>query len=163
MTLYEKCVKNRSFNGYKMIRFPYKSNDRSNKFSMYIFLPDRRDGLQHLLELFHSDDDLFHGDFDLEQETLASLWIPKFKISTTFEPEDVMKELGLTLPFEKTNKEFSGLKYLLHGDFDLEQETLASLWIPKFKISTTFEPEDVMKELGLTLHLSKKPIKSLVG
>ncbi|PWA64107.1 serpin-ZX [Artemisia annua] len=109
MTLYEKSVKYRSFNGYKMIRFPYKSNDRSNKFSMYIFLPDRRDGLQHLLELFHSDDDLFHGDFNLKRETLASLWIPKFKISTTFEPEDVMKELGLTLPFEKTNTEFSGI------------------------------------------------------
>nr|GEW03077.1 serpin-ZX [Tanacetum cinerariifolium] len=40
-------------------------------------------------------------------ETLCHLWIPKFKISSSFEPEDVMKKMGLTLPFEKTNREFT--------------------------------------------------------
>ncbi|GJY04643.1 serpin-ZX [Tanacetum coccineum] len=110
MTLDENFVEYCSFNSYKMIKFPYKSNDKSNKFSMYMFLPDRRNGLQHLLELFHSNDDLFHGDFDLKWVTLRYLWIPKFKISTTFKPEEVMKKLGLTLPFEKTNTEFSGIE-----------------------------------------------------
>ncbi|PWA55469.1 serpin-ZX [Artemisia annua] len=106
MTLEETRFEYGSFNGYKMIKFPYKSSDESKNFSMYIFLPDRKDGLQHLLELFHSNDDLFHGEFALKEETLRSLWIPKFKISTKFEPQDVMEELGLTLPFDRTNIEF---------------------------------------------------------
>ncbi|PWA92738.1 serpin-ZX [Artemisia annua] len=98
-----------SFEGYKMIKFPYKSKDQLNKFSMYIFLPHEKDGLKNLLEHFHSDDALFHGDFDLKYERFDELWIPKFKISCTFEPEDVMKQVGLTLPFKKTNKELSGI------------------------------------------------------
>ncbi|PWA58742.1 serpin-ZX [Artemisia annua] len=98
-----------SFNGYKIIKLPYKSNDRLNKFSMYIFLPDRNDGLLNLLELFHSDGALFHGDFDLKPEWLSDLWIPKFKISCEFDPNNVMEQMGLTLPFEKTNKELSGI------------------------------------------------------
>ena len=65
--------------------------------------------MKNLLKLFHSDDDLFHGDFDLKEERLNNLWIPKFKISCTFEPEDVTKQMGFTLPFEKTNKELSGI------------------------------------------------------
>ncbi|GJS32524.1 serpin-ZX [Tanacetum coccineum] len=110
MTLDELRVKYGSFNGYRMIKLPYKSNDRSKyTFSMYIFLPDRIDGLQDLIEVFHADDTLFHGDFDLKMETLWRLWIPKFKISSSFEPEDVMKIMGLTLPFEKSNSEFTGI------------------------------------------------------
>ncbi|GKE13740.1 serpin-ZX, partial [Tanacetum coccineum] len=69
----------------------------------------RNDGLLNLLELFHSDGALFHGDFDLKPEWLSNLWIPKFKISCTFDPNNVMEQMGLTLPFEKTNKELSGI------------------------------------------------------
>ncbi|GKB91772.1 serpin-ZX [Tanacetum coccineum] len=76
---------------------------------MYMFLPHEKDGLKNLLQLFHSDDALFHGDFDLEYERLNKIWIPKFKISCSFEPEDVMKQMGFTLPFEKTNKQLSGI------------------------------------------------------
>ncbi|GJW30558.1 serpin-ZX [Tanacetum coccineum] len=93
---------------YKMIKLPYKSEGKLN-LSMYIFLPHKRDGLQNLLQLFHSDDALFHGDFDLRHEEFDELWIPKFKISCKFEPKDVMKQMGLTLPFEPANKEFSGI------------------------------------------------------
>ncbi|PWA77820.1 serpin-Z10 [Artemisia annua] len=109
MTLREPSFDYGSFQGFKMIKLPYKINDQSNRFSMYIFLPDRQDGLQDLLKLFHSNDTLFHGDFDLKWTKFRHLWIPKFKISTTFDPEDVMKQMGLTLPFLKTNTEFSGI------------------------------------------------------
>ncbi|GKD47033.1 serpin-ZX [Tanacetum coccineum] len=69
-----------SFKDYKMIKFPYKSEHRSNKFSMYLFLPHEKDGLKNLLQLFHSNDALFSGDFDLENEWLNTIWVPKFKI-----------------------------------------------------------------------------------
>ncbi|PWA37816.1 serpin-ZX [Artemisia annua] len=99
-----------SFEGYKMIKLPYKSNKgKSNKFSMYIFLPHEKAGLKKLLQIFHSNDALFHGEFDLKMQSFDELWIPKFKISCKFEAKDVMKEMGLTLPFKETNKELSGI------------------------------------------------------
>ncbi|PWA93110.1 serpin-ZX [Artemisia annua] len=108
MTVYKRFYYG-SFKGYKMIKFPYKCKDPSKKFSMYIFLPHEKDGLKNLMELFHSDDALFHGDFDLKKERFDELLIPKFRISCTFEPEDVIKQMGLTLPFENSNTELSGI------------------------------------------------------
>ncbi|GKC63122.1 serpin-ZX, partial [Tanacetum coccineum] len=99
-----------SYEGYKMIKLPYKSDKgKSNKFSTYIFLPHEKAGLKKLLQNFHSNDALFHGEFDLTLQKFDELWIPKFKISCSFEPKDVMKRMGLTLPFEETNKELSGI------------------------------------------------------
>ncbi|GJW68047.1 serpin-ZX [Tanacetum coccineum] len=60
----------------------------SNEFSMYTFLLNRKDGLQNQLVHFLSNDALFHGDFDLKEERLNNVWIPKFEISCAFEPED---------------------------------------------------------------------------
>ncbi|GJV31223.1 serpin-ZX [Tanacetum coccineum] len=99
-----------SFEGFNMIKLPYKSDKgKSNKFSMYIFLPHEKAGLKNLLQTFHSNDALFQGEFDLTRQEFDTLWIPKFKISCNFEPKDVMKQMGLTLPFEKKNKELSGI------------------------------------------------------
>ncbi|GJU27477.1 serpin-ZX [Tanacetum coccineum] len=99
-----------SFEGYKMIKLPYKSDKgKSNKFSMYIFLPHEKAGLKNLLQTFHSNDALFHGEFDLTRQKFDEIWIPKFKISCEFEARNVMKQMGLTLPFEETNKELSGI------------------------------------------------------
>nr|XP_043616295.1 serpin-Z1-like [Erigeron canadensis] len=96
------------FEGCKILQVPYKSKGRiSNRYSMYIFLPDRKDGLKELLQVFHSDPALFHEDFYLEPRFLEELWIPKFKISFKFEADNVVKQMGLTLPFELTNEEFS--------------------------------------------------------
>ncbi|GJV73069.1 serpin-ZX [Tanacetum coccineum] len=99
-----------SFDDCKMIKLPYKSDKgKSNKFSMYIFLPHEKAGLKKLLQNFHSNDALFHGKFDLTRQKFDELWIPKFKISCKFEAKDVMKQMGLTLPFEEKNKELSGI------------------------------------------------------
>ncbi|PWA44707.1 serpin-ZXA [Artemisia annua] len=92
-----------------MIKIPYESKGELNNFSMYIFLPDRKDGLKNLLQLFHSNDALFHGEFKLKRVSFDMLWIPKFKFFCKFEPIDVLKQRGLTLPFEVTNKELSGI------------------------------------------------------
>nr|XP_043608820.1 serpin-ZX-like [Erigeron canadensis] len=93
-----------SFEDVKILRIPYESKDQ---FSMYIFLPDTKDGLQDLLQLFHSDPALFHERFNLTLRHLDELWIPKFKISYKFEAHEVIKQMGLTLPFEPTNLELS--------------------------------------------------------
>ncbi|PWA42125.1 serpin-ZX [Artemisia annua] len=96
-----------SFSGYSMLKIPYETNGQSNEFSMYIFLPDRKDGLQDLLQVFHSDNSLFYRNFYLKERKLDEVWIPKFKITYKFEAHDVMKEMGLTLPFDPNNKEIT--------------------------------------------------------
>ncbi|GJS11644.1 serpin-ZX [Tanacetum coccineum] len=68
---------------------------------------DSKDGLQDLLQMFHSDNALFYGDFNLEKRKLDEVWIPKFKITYKFEAQDVMEEMGLTLPFDPNNKEIT--------------------------------------------------------
>ncbi|GKE83967.1 serpin-ZX [Tanacetum coccineum] len=97
------------FNGFNMFKQPYESNGQSNEFSMYIFLPDRIDGLQDLLQLFQSDPSLFYRDFNLQRRRPDELWIPKFEMSCTFNAHDVMQQMGLTLPFDKKNKGLSGI------------------------------------------------------
>nr|GEU43183.1 serpin-ZX [Tanacetum cinerariifolium] len=76
---------------------------------MYIFLPEKKDGLRDLLEVFHSDHALFHGKLELDYRKLDELWIPKFKISYKLKAHDIMKEMGLTMPFKQMNKELSGI------------------------------------------------------
>ncbi|GJU34141.1 serpin-ZX [Tanacetum coccineum] len=76
------------FNGFNMFKKPYESNGQSNEFSMYIFLPDRIDGLQDLLQLFQSDPSLFYRDFNLQRRRPDELWIPKFEMSCTFNAHD---------------------------------------------------------------------------
>ncbi|XP_071711944.1 serpin-Z10-like [Rutidosis leptorrhynchoides] len=107
-----------SFKGYKIIQLPYETEGLSNKFSMYIFLPDKNDGLHDLLQVFDSDSELFHTKYDLNSTYLYDLWIPKFKISYNFEPKDVMQKLGLTLPFERLNMDFTRMVDSTHPDAD---------------------------------------------
>nr|XP_043616037.1 uncharacterized protein LOC122587951 [Erigeron canadensis] len=96
-----------SFGGCQILKIPYESEGQSNKFSMYIFLPDRKDGLRELLQVFHSDPALFHTRFYLDWTRFDELWIPKFKISNEFELKDAMKQMGLTLPFQPMNMELN--------------------------------------------------------
>ncbi|XVF71314.1 hypothetical protein PTKIN_Ptkin12aG0027300 [Pterospermum kingtungense] len=42
----------RSFDGYKVLKLPYKNSQRTRKFAMYFFLPDARDGLKSLLHAY---------------------------------------------------------------------------------------------------------------
>ncbi|XP_071712644.1 serpin-ZXA-like [Rutidosis leptorrhynchoides] len=107
-----------SFNGYKIIQLPYETEGRSNKFSMYIFLPDKNDGLHDLLQVFDADNELFHTKYELRSTNFDDLWIPKFKISCNFEPKDVMKQMGLTLPFEHLNMELTRMVDSTHPDAD---------------------------------------------
>ncbi|PWA53270.1 serpin-ZX [Artemisia annua] len=69
-----------SFSGYSMLKIPYETNGQSNEFSINFYLRERK---------------------------LDEVWIPKFKITYKFEAHDVMKEMGLTLPFDPNNKEIT--------------------------------------------------------
>ncbi|CAM8939123.1 unnamed protein product [Rhodiola kirilowii] len=98
--------------GFKVLQLPYKQQHEleiNRQFSMYIFLPDAKDGLPALAEkLYESafmDKILCHIAPGRKVE-VGNFLIPKFKISFAFQVSDVLKDLGLISPF-KCMKDFT--------------------------------------------------------
>lgn len=90
----------RSFEGYKVLKLPYQSGLDTRLFSMYFFLPEKKDGLSNLVRMFNSKPGFFNQKFDLWRVELNDFWIPKFNFSFEFEASQTMKEMGLKRPFE---------------------------------------------------------------
>lgn len=105
-----------SFKGFKLLKLPFKSDQDNKQFCMYIFLPDKKFGLQKLMESINSDPRLLHGQLELEKVKLSNVWIPKMTFSYHIEVSSVIKELGLTLPFKETDGELQEMVDSADGD-----------------------------------------------
>ncbi|KAG2663809.1 hypothetical protein I3760_16G050100 [Carya illinoinensis] len=88
-----------AFDGFKVLGLPYKQGEDKRCFSMYFFLPDVKDGLPSLVEKVSSESRFLDHHLPCEKVEIGDLKIPKFKISFGFEASDVLKGLGLVLPF----------------------------------------------------------------
>ncbi|KAH7848530.1 hypothetical protein Vadar_003996 [Vaccinium darrowii] len=101
-----------SFDGFKVLKIPYKSH-QPNKFSMYFFLPDKRDGLQNLLEKFNSNSGFLNEEyFKLAKVPLVEFWIPKFKFSFDFDVLKVMRDMGESLSFIENPRDLSEMMHI---------------------------------------------------
>ncbi|KAH6801811.1 hypothetical protein C2S51_033257 [Perilla frutescens var. frutescens] len=91
----------RCFDGFKVLELPYKRGKDSRSFSMYIYLPDARDGvaLAALRERVCSEPGFINSHLPRSLERLDDFRVPKFKFDFHFEASSVMKKLGLVLPF----------------------------------------------------------------
>ncbi|WJX41285.1 hypothetical protein P8452_28660 [Trifolium repens] len=89
----------RAFDGFKVLGLPYKQGGDKRQFSMYIFLPDEKEGLSTLVEKVASESELLAHKLPLEKVEVGEFRIPKFKISFGLETSDILKELGVVLPF----------------------------------------------------------------
>ncbi|KAL9165034.1 hypothetical protein ABFS82_06G144200 [Erythranthe guttata] len=78
----------RYFEGFKVLR-PYKQGEDKRKFSMYIFLPDAKDGLPSLIEKAGSESGFI--------EKHLPLW--DVEVEFEFRAGEVLRELGMVLPF----------------------------------------------------------------
>ncbi|CAH8341242.1 unnamed protein product [Eruca vesicaria subsp. sativa] len=87
----------RQYDGFQVVRLPYVEDQR--QFSMYIYLPDVRDGLPTLLEKIGSEPGFLDNHIPDNQIELGVLRIPKFKFIFEFEASSVLKDMGLTSPF----------------------------------------------------------------
>ncbi|XP_060672803.1 serpin-Z10-like [Ziziphus jujuba] len=90
----------RSFDGYKLVQIPYQSGQDARKFSMYFFLPNKKDGLPNLIQMVKLNSGFLNQQFKIGLENMSDFWIPKFKFCFQFEASETMKEMGLKLPFE---------------------------------------------------------------
>ena len=101
------------YDGFKVLKLPYKSMDvdRSSpdfdwmqlksipKFSMCIFLPDTRDGLQSLLEEITSSPKFLLNHLPLMLVPVNEFRLPRFKLTFGGGIVEDLKSLGLILPF----------------------------------------------------------------
>ncbi|XP_042502400.1 serpin-ZX-like isoform X2 [Macadamia integrifolia] len=85
--------------GFKVLRLPYKQGEDKRCFSMYFFLPDAKHGLPGLVEKVSSELGFLDRHLPSEAVKVGDFRIPRFKISFGFESSEVLKGLGLVLPF----------------------------------------------------------------
>ncbi|CAJ2641054.1 unnamed protein product [Trifolium pratense] len=83
----------------KLLSLPYKQDKDKRRFSMYFFLPDTKDGLPLLIKKLASESKFLDDKFPNKKVEVGHFRIPKFKISFELETSDVLKELGVDLPF----------------------------------------------------------------
>ena len=67
---------------------------------MYVIFPNKKDRLQDLVQNFNSTPELLGDCFEVKEENLSKMWIPKFKFSYGFDASRFMQNMELTLPFE---------------------------------------------------------------
>ncbi|XP_019083691.1 PREDICTED: serpin-Z1-like [Camelina sativa] len=81
-----------AYNGFKVVRLPYRQghDDTNRKFSMYFYLPDKKDGLDELVKKMSSTPGFVDNHIPRHKVKVSDFRIPKFNISFMFEaPGDV--------------------------------------------------------------------------
>ncbi|XP_022036674.1 serpin-ZX [Helianthus annuus] len=88
------------YDDFKVLRLPYLQGRNQQEFSMYFFLPNAKDGLQSLVQKIGSMPDFIDRHIPHNDRVIVPRFlIPVFKISFGLEVSDMLKELGLVLPF----------------------------------------------------------------
>ncbi|KAL1533359.1 NADH:ubiquinone reductase (H(+)-translocating) [Salvia divinorum] len=93
-----QCV--RAFDGFKVLGLSYQQGSDKRGFSMYIYLPDAKDGLPSLTERICSEPGFIDSHLPYSAVTLDEFLIPKFKIGFEFEASCVLKKLGVVDLFD---------------------------------------------------------------
>ncbi|XP_062159801.1 serpin-ZX-like [Alnus glutinosa] len=99
-----------AFDGFKVLRLPYKRGkvlEDKRHFSMYLFLPDSKDGLPALVEKVGSESGFLDRHIPHKKKRVGDFMIPKFNISFGFDASNVLRGLGLVLPFSSTEADLT--------------------------------------------------------
>lgn len=88
-----------AFDGFKVLGLPYNQGEDKRQFTMYFFLPDAKDGLSALAGKLASESGFLERKLPGQKVQVGDFRIPRFKISFGLEVSNVLKELGVVLPF----------------------------------------------------------------
>ncbi|KAL6848360.1 hypothetical protein ACP4OV_021654 [Aristida adscensionis] len=117
--------------GFKVLRMIYAAGRCDRPFSMYIYLPDDRDGLAGMVcELGANPAALLHGDGVVPRRRVpvGELRIPKFEVSLKVEASRLLGDLGLDLMlFPPAGDSFSEIMAPADGD---PEGTLPPMAVP---------------------------------
>ncbi|XP_047054437.1 serpin-Z1-like [Lolium rigidum] len=99
--------------GYKVLRLPYARGAQDQRsFSMYIYLPDERHGLQSLLHKLGSSDPALLEDSNISlmaKVPVGAFKVPRFTVSCSTDATELLQLLGLRLPFHPGLADFSDM------------------------------------------------------
>ncbi|CAO2194798.1 unnamed protein product [Urochloa humidicola] len=100
--------------GYKVLRLPYArgGGGAHRAFSMYVYLPDARDGLPGLLRRLSSGPAAppLESSATLTAEVpVRAFRVPRFAVSCTTRAAATLRELGLALPFDTARADFGDM------------------------------------------------------
>ncbi|CAH2048267.1 unnamed protein product [Thlaspi arvense] len=86
-----------AYDGFKVLRLPYLRGygDTSREFAMYLYLPDKKDGLDDLVEIMASTPGFLDSHIPRREVEVGAFRIPKFKISFGFLVSRILNRLGL--------------------------------------------------------------------
>ncbi|PWA59979.1 serpin [Artemisia annua] len=89
----------REYDGFKVLGLPYSQGEDRRRFTMYLYLPNEKDGLPYLIEKMGSESNFLDNHTPHHKREVGQLLIPKFKIPFEIKASNILKELGLVLPF----------------------------------------------------------------
>ncbi|OEL32362.1 Serpin-Z1 [Dichanthelium oligosanthes] len=96
--------------GYKVLRLPYARGREHRAFSMYVYLPEAHDGLPSLLQKLSSDPASLESSMTLMAEVpVRAFGVPKFTMSYKTKAAAMLRDLGLTVPFDAVHADFSDM------------------------------------------------------
>lgn len=77
----------KAYNGFKVLRLPYRQSDDdiNREYSMYFYLPDKKDGLDMLVRKLTSTPGFVDNHIPSRKVEVSDFRIPKFKISFMFD------------------------------------------------------------------------------
>ncbi|CAH8384344.1 unnamed protein product [Eruca vesicaria subsp. sativa] len=89
----------KAYDGFKVLRLSYQQgrDDADRKFSMYFYLPDKRDGLDNLLKRLTSTHGFLDHHIPRYKKLVGEFRIPKFKIEFGFEASKAFGDFELNV------------------------------------------------------------------
>ncbi|TVU46165.1 hypothetical protein EJB05_05684, partial [Eragrostis curvula] len=88
-----------SYDNLKVLKLPYQQGGDKRQFSLYILLPEAKDGLWSLAEKLSSEPEFLEKHIPVRKVVVGQFNVPKFKISFGFDASNLLKGLGLHLLF----------------------------------------------------------------
>jgi serpin B len=93
----KEIFKYAQFDGLQAIELPYSGDD----LSMVVLLPKRESSLKQMLQSLNIK------ELDTQLRALKNqkveLWLPKFKLETSYELKDVLMQMGMKAPFNRAD------------------------------------------------------------
>ncbi|KAG2562832.1 hypothetical protein PVAP13_8KG215300 [Panicum virgatum] len=109
------------FDGFKVLKLPYmpwtlvtcedeKVRTYETRYSMFVFLPDTRDGITAMVDVVTAAPASLRGILDQMTERTVRVKLPKFEISFNWDDLEVdLCRLGLSVPFSPEEADLRGM------------------------------------------------------